>query len=81
MTAMENDHVAQRNIPEVKVVGNGHCHGKKIIDLSCALRGRALMSSHFILFSNGKLPSCERRLVVLRRRGVSSARTYSTCKI
>lgn len=27
MKAEENDHVGRGHAPEVKVVGNGHCHG------------------------------------------------------
>lgn len=27
LRAMESQHVSNRNAPEVKVVGNGHCHG------------------------------------------------------
>lgn len=61
LKAMESEHRSGRNVTEVKAVGNGHAHCKRLgktVKLICS----ELIGGN----SDGKLPTCERCLVMLR---------------
>jgi hypothetical protein len=40
--ALETPHRGAGGIPEVKVVGNGHCHGKAVCSASIGLRKKLM---------------------------------------